>query len=498
MLHLSKSKYCGLWQCPKMAWLRKYKPEEAVADKSALARFRNGSEVGELAKGIFGDFVDVTAYSNDKIDPSQMISNTKAELQKGTGVICEASFEAGGLYCAVDILRKDGAGYAIYEVKSSTESDKAVYLADVAYQKYVLEKCGIKITGTYLMTLNKEYVLDGNLDISKLFKISNVDDAILTEAGNIEPCLELAEKVLTSEIEPDIDLSMNCNKPYKCTFWKYCTRELPQPSVFNLHGPRFSTKLKYYSKGIISYDELENCGEIKDDKPKRQIDYHLHDKGTFVNKSKIHEVLDKLHYPLYFLDFETMQPAVPVFQGTKPYQQIPFQYSLHYYESEGSELMHKEFLAESGVDQRRQLAEKLCADIPMDVCVTAYNKAFECSRIKELAEMFPDLAEHLLNIEKNIVDLIVPFRSGYYYKKEMEGSASIKKVLTALFPNDPALDYRNLNGVHEGTEAMTIFPQIKDMPPEEQKEARHNLLKYCELDTYAMVKIWEKLVEAGI
>lgn len=497
MLHLSKSKYCGLWQCPKMAWLQKYKPEEAVTDESALARFQTGREVGVLAKGIFGDFVDVTAYSNGTIDYAQMLTNTTAELQKRTEVICEASFETDGLYCAVDILKKEDSGYSIYEVKSSTDSDKTVYMADMAYQKYVLEKCGVLVTGIYLITLNNEYVLDGELDISKLFKIENIKDAILTESANVELNLRLAERVLTSEVEPNLDLSMSCNKPYKCSFWNYCTREIPKPSVFDLYRMRFDKKLELYRKGLISYDALENCKDIKNDKQKRQIDYYLHDKGTFLNKKKIQEFLEKLYYPLYFLDFETMQPAVPVFQGTKPYQQIPFQYSLHYYESEDSELMHKEFLAESGVDPRRQLAEKLCEDIPMDVCVTAYNKAFECSRIKELAESFPDLAEHLLNIEQNIVDLLVPFQSGYYYKKEMGGSFSIKSVLPALFPNDPALDYHNLKGVHNGSEAMTIFPQIKYMRPQEQQEARHNLLKYCELDTYAMVKVWEKLVEAG-
>ena len=131
------------------------------------------------------------------------------------------------------------------------------------------------------------------------------------------------------------------------------------------------------------------------------------------------------------------------------------------------------------------------------MCVTAYNKAFECSRIKELAESFPDLAEHLLNIESNIKDLLVPFQSEYYYNRAMGGSFSIKSVLPAIFPNDPTLDYHNLEDVHNGSEAMSIFPKIKDMQPEEQERARRNLLKYCELDTYAMVKVWEELVRVA-
>lgn len=126
-----------------------------------------------------------------------------------------------------------------------------------------------------------------------------------------------------------------------------------------------------------------------------------------------------------------------------------------------------------------------------------YNKSFECTRIKELAKEFPDLAEHLLNIESNIKDLLVPFKSGYYYNKMMKGSFSIKSVLPAIFPNDPELNYNNLEGVHNGSEAMTVFPKIKDMPPEEADKTRRNLLKYCKLDTYAMVKIWQELARVS-
>lgn len=260
---------------------------------------------------------------------------------------------------------------------------------------------------------------------------------------------------------------------------------------------RFSKKIELYRRGIITYQELLNSDEITNDKQLRQMEFALQDKGTYVEKENIRDFLSNLSFPLYFLDFETMQPVIPKYVGTKPYAQIPFQYSLHYIENEGGELKHKEFLAESGTDPRRALAEQLCSDIPMGVCVTAYNKAFECTKIKELAETFPDLAEHLLNIKDNIVDLLVPFQSGYYYNRAMGGSFSIKSVLPAIFPNDPGLDYHNLEGVHNGGEAMTIFPQIQFMEPEDQKKTRHNLLKYCELDTYAMVKVWKELVRVA-
>ena len=507
MVYLSKSKYCGLWQCPKMAWLRQYKPEEATIDEMVRARFYAGNVVGDLAMGLFGDYTKVTTYNGEKLDLPTMITKTAEEMDKGTANICEASFSYNGLYCAVDILRKQGNGWAIYEVKSSTKhqnedgsytDDKEVYIADIAYQKYVLEHCGVKVTGTYLVCINGDYIFDGNLDLQQLFFISDVAEEIGRELAVIEHNLEVAEEVLTSDEEPNFDLDVHCHKPYKCAFWNYCSKHVPEESVFKIYRLRTAKKFEYYHNGWITYRDLFNNAPIKNEKQLRQIEFALEDKGTYINKTEIFAFLKQLSYPLYFLDFETMQPVIPEYIGTRPYAQIPFQYSLHYIEKPGGELMHKEFLAESGTDPRRALAECLCEDIPMNVCVTAYNKAFECTRIRELAEYYPDLAEHLLNIKENIVDLLIPFQSGWYYNRAMGGSFSIKSVLPALFPDDPSLNYHNLEGVHNGGEAMTIFPKIKDMSLADQQTARHNLLKYCELDTYAMVKVWEELVKASI
>ncbi len=496
MLSFSKSKYCSLWQCPKMAWLNKYKPEELKPDDSTISRMEAGNEVGQLAKGLFGDYVDVTKYNGELLNLSAMISATKREMEKGTEVICEASFSYDGLYCAVDILKKDGGGWAIYEVKSSTHNDKDVYIADIAYQKYVLEHCGVKLNGVYLICLDSGYVFDGILDVHRLFKITDVAELVAGEEKSIAENLSAAESILSSPTEPDIDLSINCKNPYLCGFWEYCSRHIPKPSVFDLHRMPFAKKIDFYRKGLVSFSDLVSRPEIKSKKQLRQMEYSLMDKGTYIDKEKIMDFLDNLSFPLYFLDFETMQPAIPRFIGTKPYAQIPFQYSLHYIEKEGGALKHKEFLGESGTDPRRALAEQLCADIPMNVCVTAYNKAFECTRLQELAEIFPDLSDHLLNIREHIQDLLVPFQSGYYYNRAMGGSFSIKSVLPAIYPDDPDLDYHNLEGVHNGGEAMAIFPQIQYMEPAEREIARRNLLKYCELDTYAMVKVWEALLAA--
>jgi len=496
MFYFSKSKYCLGYQCQKLLWLSKYKPELKPEDPSLQVRFDEGNIIGDLAMGLFGDFKEVTAYKEDgKLNLNKMKELTTQYISEGVENICEASFDYNGLYCAVDILRKDNDGWAIYEVKSSTHASH-IYAVDIAYQKYVLEHCGLKITGTYLVCLNSNYVLGDNLNIHGLFQIIDMAAEVESEFSNVPFLLKKSEETYKLKVEPDIDLGLHCKDPYECAFWNYCTKDLKRPNVFDLYRMNFDKKIEHYRQGQIYFNDLMFDSKITNAKQLRQMLYEVSDQEDYIDKDGIRDFLDTLTYPIYFLDFETMQPVLPKFKGTKPYDQIPFQYSLHYITEKNGELKHKEFLAESGTDPRRAIAESLCANIPMNVCVTAYNKAFECTRLKELADYFPDLAEHLLNIKDNIKDLLTPFQSGYYYTKAMGGSFSIKSVLPALFPNDPSLDYHNLEGIHNGGEAMTVFPLIKDMPKDEAERTRHNLLKYCELDTFAMVKVWEKLREA--
>ena len=497
-LFFSKSKYCEFWQCPKAAWLRMHKPETAAESADAQMRMQTGNEIGALARELFGSYTDVTAQDGDRLDLPRMIAATRKEMKKQTPVICEAAFSYNGLYCAVDILKREGAGWAIYEVKSSTDAQNPVYLADVAYQTFVLERCGVAMTGVYLVCLNSRYVYDGNLDLKQLFQINDLTVEAREEIGAVEERLAEARRMLASGEEPEIDLSERCGNPNQCAFWQYCTRLVGTPSVFDLHHMAFKKKLRLYHDGYVSYESLQR-GDIQlSEKHRRQISHALYEQKAYTEPERIKVFLKKLSYPLYFLDFETIQPAIPKYIGTKPYSQIPFQYSLHYIEREGGELKHLEFLGVPEEDPRRALAERLCEDIPMGACVTAYNKAFECTRIKELAEVFPDLAAHLLDIREHIVDLLTPFQSGWYYNRAMGGSFSIKSVLPALFSDDPTLDYHNLEEIHHGGEAMAAFPSMLHMSPEERERTRRNLFKYCELDTFAMVKVWEKLQEAAV
>ena len=510
MKGLSKSRYTAFCQCPKNLWLKVYKPNEATIDAGLQARFAQGNVVGDLAMGLFGDFKEAHAEKADgSLDLTKMVEQTRQWMDEGVENICEASFICEGGYCAVDILRKTADGWAIYEVKSTSfpefngqEAKLEKYAPDIAYQKWVLTQCGVKVTGTYLVCLNSDYVRQGELDVEQLFVVNDMKEMVDNEYLKVQARVSQAMKVINNEQEPDTELSECCMKPYGCAFWEYCKRQhgVPSPSVFDVYGGKgrggftFKKKLDYYHQGLITYEDLRSTdiGPIQN----MQIEAALTDK-EYINTEGIRKFLKKLSYPLYFLDFETMQDAVPQYDGAKVYAQITFQYSLHIKENDTAPYKHREFLAPSdGSDPRRALAEQLCRDIPMDVCTLAYNKMFECGRIRELASLYPDLAPHLLNIADHIIDLIGPFRAGDYYVPAMGGSFSIKSVLPALFPYDPELDYHNLDDrCQNGGDAMTIFPRIKDMEPEEAKASRQALLNYCKLDTWAMVKVWQKLKE---
>ena len=505
---LSKSRYTLFWHCPKTLWLRTYKPDEATVDAGVEARFESGNEVGDLAMGLFGPFVEVTAKREDGgLDLQAMINKTKDEMAKGTEVICEASFTFDNNYCAVDILRKSPGGWAIYEVKSSSfpefegqEAKLEKYAPDIAYQKWVLTQCGINVTDTDLVCLNSDYVRQGELDLQKLFVVIDMKELVENEYLKVPAQVSKALKVLRSEDEPGIDLSEHCMKPYGCAFLDYCKRQhgVPddEPTVFDLYRMNFAKKLEHYHAGRITFEDLRS--QELSDKQQMQVECTLN-QTEHIDSEGIRDFLNNLSYPLYFLDFETLQQTIPLYDGTKPYQQITFQYSLHIKRSADAPYEHLEFLAPNdGSDPRRSLAEQLCKDIPMNVCTLAYNKGFECGRIKELAGMYPDLAVHLLNIRDHIQDLLDPFRDGYYYVPAMHGSFSIKSVLPALFPDEPSLNYHNLDErCQNGGNAMTLFPQIQFMEPIEAAASREALLRYCELDTWAMVKVWEKLEEVA-
>jgi hypothetical protein len=471
-----------------MLWMKRNMPEafdDAVMSDSILA---TGIKVGELARGYFGEFVNVP-YSDDK---GEMIARTKELIDGGSEVITEASFTAVDHFCSVDILLNHGNRVSIIEVKSSTDISD-IYLDDMAFQYYVVTSCGYHVDAVYLMHINNQYERHGALDLKGLFMLNDCTNEIVPMQAYIEGNIRRMVAVADAEDEPECDIGIYCLKPYECGFRGYCWKHIPADSIFNVSRLFTTKKFELYEQGIISYEHIIK-NEVKLNKNQmQQVKAVIENWPPQIDKTAIRQFLDTLTYPLYFLDFETFQQAIPEYDGVRPYMQIPFQYSLHILNRQGGELTHKEFLAEAGADPRRLLAEKLCNDIPKDVCVLAYNMGFEKGVIMRLSEMYLDLAAHLLAIHANIRDLMKPFADHAYYCKELAGSYSIKAVLPALCGDDPELDYHALDGVHNGSEAMNAFATLGELPPKDIAKVRRSLLAYCKLDTLAMVKILEKL-----
>jgi len=496
-MNLSKSRYREGIQCPKILWLNEHKSE--VKDESVKKQkiLDTGNKVGDLAMGYYGAFSEVP-YNDDK---SVMIAETKRLLDANTPIICEASFAYNGNFCSVDILRVCGSDVEFSEVKSSTDI-APIYYDDIAFQYYVLSSCGLNVKKAFIMHINNKYERRGNIDLLGLFTAHDCTKIVRSMQKDVIANIERFKKCAEEESEPNIDIGMYCIEPYECEYRVYCWKHIPANSVFDISGHALHWDKKYdlYKRGVISHKQILESGEKLNDAALLQIETLFYKKPPVINKEAIRVFLDTLSWPLYFLDFESFYEAIPPFDGLRPYMQILFQYSLHIQEKQGAVPEHREFLAKEGVDPREELAARLCADIPQNVCVLVYNMTFEKTRIKELAHLLEKrgkncLAGHLMNIHDNIKDLMKPFQHRDYYSSELDGSYSIKKVLPALCPNDPELDYKKLALVHDGGEAQTAYSDLAGKSPEERELIRTALLAYCRLDTLAMVKILEKLMK---
>jgi hypothetical protein len=494
MMSLSKSLYTRGIQCPKSLWLKKYNSDVLTQpDAAALARFETGNVVGDLACDLFPGGREV---EYDASDFAGMAATTKRWLDKGLEHVYEATFIYEGIVVMVDILRQVPGGVEIYEVKSSGEV-KEIYLHDVSIQQYVLERLGFSVLRSHVVHIDTSYVRGDALDLNGLFKIVDVSAEAEALQSDIPQILSEFEAYLADRAnEPAIEIGKQCKKPYDCDAINYCWKVqhgIPDYSVFNIFSLGSKKQVELYERGIVRIDD------IPDDYPmtaaqKKKVDIWKQRK-VHIDKEQIEAFLETLEYPLYHLDFETFQQAVPEWKGIKPYQQIPFQFSLHIEHRDGT-LEHREYLASEGEDPRRELAQKLAETIPADVTALAYNMAFEKRVIADLADAFPEFSEHLLAINEKMKDLMVPFRDQHYVTPSMQGSYSIKYVLPALVP-EMELAYKQLEGVQNGGDAMLAYANLESLPPEKRPEVRNALLKYCELDTQAMVRILVKLRESA-
>ena len=500
---ITKSDFTAGMTCPKLLWYKKNRKD--LMPESDTSRAEEGKRVGEMARGLFPGVVIASGSTMD-----EKVTKTRELLAKGASAIAEAAFLADGLYCQVDVLLRNGDAFDINEVKAvtSVRTDKGVlkeeYLYDAGFQHYVATKAGLAVSKVNIIHLDKGYVRKGELDITKLFVTDEVTKETDRWAIDDDQVMENAERIryyLEANVDEPDESAMNthCAKiADHCLMRERCMAQLDCCDVWNLNGTfcKPSTKLKLFREGIVSFEEIKASGRLRSDAVKIHLDAEVTGKDH-VDKDAIREFLGTIWYPIAYLDFETYKMAVPEHDGQWPYEQIPFQYSLDIAMRPGDNLEHREFLGDENKDPRRELAERLIRDIPKDSCVIVYNDSFEKTRLSELSELFPDLAPELDEIRENVRDIMIPFFKADYYTKAMKHSYSIKKVLPALYPEDPSLDYSKLPGVQNGHEAMNRFIELRNMSEEEREREREGMLRYCGLDTYAMVKVHEALADAA-
>ncbi len=491
MITISKTDYILYRECKKNVWLKFNRPD--IYNKSELSEFEKsiietGNEVEILARKLFPDGILIEGRGREAQELTQKY------IAENKHVLFQPIFVKDGFLAAVDILEYDSksGGYNIYEVKATNEIKEKIHFYDLAFQVNLLKKFNIKVSGIKLLHLNPDYIRHGELDLKNMFLIEDVIKGVEEKLPEVELEMNSALEYLSDKKEPTGHCGcINKSRNNHCTTFQYSNPEVPEYSIHDIARIGSSKKKlqQLIDANIFKLDEIPEHIEFSDIQ-KNQIEAYIFDK-ILIEKELIRKEFENLVLPLYFLDYETCPAAVPRFDGYSPYQQIPFQFSLHKLDSPLSELEHFEFLHTSSDDPSRALVEALQKYAGDKGTIIVWNKKFECKRNEEIAERLPEFKMFMDPINKRIYDLMDVFSKQYYVHKHFKGSTSIKCVLPVLVPT---LSYKNLN-IQEGGTASQSWDKIalSDISKEEKDKITKDLLAYCELDTYAMYAIWREL-----
>lgn len=483
---LSKSQYLRGLQCEKSLWLYNFRKDLRPETSLSLQLiFDQGHAIGELARKRFPGGTLITA---DYMHLNDGIEETKQFLKSGGTTCYEAVFVHDKVLVRPDILVKHGNTWDLIEVKGSTQI-KDVYLHDISVQKYVLEGCGLNIKNAFIMHINNQYVRKGEIKPSGIFTLVNVNDEIAPLADDVKKNIRRLHKVLQLAKMPSIDIGPHCSDPYSCDFQDFCWQHIPEFSIYNIPHINAEKIAILNKKGILEVKDVPDDFPLSANQQLCVQAAKTH--RSIVSKEDIKEHLNALEYPLHFLDFETINPALPLYDGMKPFQHISFQASLHVLKKPGGKLEHFEFLGNAEDDPRPALAEFLVKHIGATGTVIAYNAGFEGGRIRELSEEYPKLAHKLAKIRDRLWDLAAPFQKGHYVHPKFCGSYSIKKVLPVIVPG---MTYSGML-VGNGSDAQIAYLNLLSgkLSDKESRTLIAALKKYCGQDTLAMVKILDKL-----
>jgi len=489
VFRLSKSQYTKAKKCLKSIWLYRHNRELAdpVTDFQQNI-FDQGTEVGVLAQSYFPEGVLI---SETYKETEQALISTKKAISENAPYIFEAAFMFDDILIRIDVLKNNFDGtWDLVEVKSTNSVTPKAHYDDVALQKYVLLNSNIKVSQSYLMHLNRDYKKQGELDVQKLFHLEPLDAEIQPNLEEVPDYIELTRAHLSCSKPSDELIGSKCNSPYVCEFKSHCWKDATPDSVHKIG--RINNKKRHELMDL----NLTKISETPDDykwSVNQQIEVTCHKTNDIhLELEKVRNHLDELTYPLYFLDYESVAYAIPRFDGAWPHKHHITQYSLHIQKFPGAPLKHTDYLHNENSNPAESLATKLLNDIPDDGgSIIVYHKTYERDRTKELADELPEQSKALLGLIDRMWDLEVPFAKRWYWDKDFEGSSSIKKVLPVFAPE---FSYKDLE-IQNGALAQLEYSRMIEMSSgTEREQLRAALLKYCERDTLAMVKILESLV----
>ncbi len=489
MRNLSKSKIIAYRQCPKRLWLEIHKPE--LRDDSASEMvFAIGNQVGDLARTIYdpnrtGVTIDVGVLGHTEAlaRSADLLANTRFP-------VFEAGVSIGGALAYADVMlpdEKDGKpAWKMIEVKAST-GIKDYQRDDIAVQAFIATSAGIYLSSVSLAHIDNSFVYPGGGNYQGLLKENDLTAEAIVRENEVKEWINGAQAVAALTDEPETPTGPHCNSPFPCGFADYCNRDKVYPKFPLSSLPR----LHYRRREQIQAAGHEDLRDVPDEflgAIQNRVKQCSITGETYFDAVGAAADLAPYGFPAYFLDFETAMFAVPIWKGTRPYQQQPFQFSLHIL-AESGDLRHHGFLDLSGEDPSRACAQSL-----VNLCGTlgpvfAYSAGFECRVMRELAARFSEYAAALESIIKRVVDLL-PIARNRYYHPSQHGSWSLKAVLPAAIPE---LSYSQLEGVQDGGMAVTAFMEAIDpaTSTERKEELRKKLATYCELDTLAMMRLWQ-------